>query len=108
MRAFLKVTLFAVALGTACFTGGPPAPAAATTFQADEPSVYVTKVKNLLTGEPASQDEINQVANASDPQSALASLIDTWMQTPQYTDIMMQFFELAFEQTQISTPISPR
>jgi hypothetical protein len=102
MRAFLKVTLSAVALGTACFMDGPPAPATTNTFQADEPSVYVAKVKNLLTGEPASQDEISQVANASDPQSALASLIDTWMQSPQYTDIMMQFFEIAFQQTQIT------
>jgi hypothetical protein len=68
-------------------------------FQADPPAVYVAKVKNILVGLPPTDDEINTVT--SDP-SQLGSLIDQWMQLPQYQSKMLRFFELAFQQTQVS------
>ncbi len=74
-------------------------------FQADSPFVYVDKVKNILTGLPATQAEVDGVANAGDAtaqQAALVALIDTWMARPEYTQKMMTFFELAFQQTQLS------
>lgn len=69
------------------------------TFQPDPPEVYVAKVKNLLVGLPPTDDEIAQVRN--DP-NALGGLVDAWMALPQYDDKMRVFFELAFQQTQIS------
>ena len=75
---------------------------AAYPFTADPPYVYVSKVKNLLTGLPATADDINQVTTATDPRAALKSLIDQWMGTTEYTGKMMTFFEQAFQQTQIS------
>ena len=68
-------------------------------FTADVPSVYVAKVKNILVGLPPTDDEIKAVV---DDPTALAGLIDTWMALPQYQQKMMVFFELAFQQTQIS------
>src|SRR5213082_1260168 len=71
-----------------------------TEFQADSPSVYVAKVKNILVGLPPSADEIAAVTK--DP-AALGGLVDTWMAMPEYDAKMMVFFELAFQQTQITT-----
>jgi len=68
-------------------------------FQADPPTVYVAKVKNLLVGLAPSDDEI--VAVERDP-AQLGSLIDQWMALPEYSQKMMRFFELAFQQTQVS------
>jgi len=68
-------------------------------FTADPPAVYVAKVKNILVGLPPTDDEVAQVA--ADP-SKLGGLIDGWMQRPEYEQKMMVFFELAFQQTQIS------
>jgi hypothetical protein len=68
-------------------------------FVADPPSVYVAKVKNILVGLPPSDAEIAQVT--ADPD-ALRGLIDGWMALPEYQQKMMVFFELAFQQTQIS------
>jgi hypothetical protein len=75
-------------------TGGSNLP-----FVADPPPVYVAKVKNILVGLPPTADEVAQVT--ADP-SKLGGLIDSWMQLPQYQQKMMVFFELAFQQTQIS------
>ncbi len=75
---------------------GSPAPLP---FQADPPSVYVAKVKNVLVGLPPTDAEISAVQ--ADP-SQLGSLIDGWMKLPQYEEKMMVFFELSFQQTQIS------
>ncbi len=72
----------------------PPPP-----FQADLPFTYVAKVKNLLLGLPPTDDEVQQVV--ADP-GALPGLIDGWMMRPEYTEKMMRFFQLAFQQTQIS------
>lgn len=73
-------------------------------FQAAQPAVYVAKVKNVLTGLPPTQAEIDQVA--ANP-AALASLIDTWTTSPNtvasYRAKLLVFFELAFQQTQITT-----
>jgi hypothetical protein len=72
--------------------GGPP-------FVPDPPSVYVAKVKNILVGLPPNDGEIAQVT--ADP-TAIGGLIDGWMKRPEYQQKMMVFFELAFQQTQIS------
>jgi hypothetical protein len=69
-------------------------------FQPDPPSVYVAKVKNILVGMPPTDAEVQAVVK--DP-NALGGLVDGWMQTQQYTDKMMVFFELAFQQTQITS-----
>jgi hypothetical protein len=104
----------ATALASACFLGGTPAaqndagsPDASTVlpFQADSPFVYVAKVKNIMTGLAPTQAEVDSVANAGDQaaqQAALVTLIDTWMTRPEYTGKMLTFFELAFQQTQIT------
>ncbi len=74
--------------------GPPPMP-----FQADAPGVYVAKVKNVLVGLPPTADEVSAVeADAS----ALSGLVDGWMKLPQYQAKMLRFFELAFQQTQVS------
>ncbi|MEO7114026.1 MAG: DUF1585 domain-containing protein, partial [Polyangiaceae bacterium] len=78
---------------------GPP-------FQPDAPAVYVQKVKNVLTGIPATDAEIAQVV--ADP-SSLSSLVDDWMNgksnpgtATAYQGRMLTFFEYAFQQTQIT------
>jgi hypothetical protein len=68
-------------------------------FQADPPGVYVAKIKNVLVGLPPSDDELRAVQ--SDP-AQLGPLVDGWMKLPQYQSKMMRFFELAFQQTQIT------
>ena len=93
----------------ACYSGGagqgPPPPSndapdgSVLPFQADPPSVYVAKVKGLLVGLPPTDAEISAVT--ADP-SQLKALIDVWMTLPEYQTKMMRFFELAFQQTQIS------
>ncbi|HEY1954346.1 MAG TPA: hypothetical protein VGH28_02010 [Polyangiaceae bacterium] len=112
----LRLGLLPLALGTACFLGGNPSAGpdsgvptpdggGVLPFQADSPFVYVSKVKNILTGLAASQQEVDSVANAPDDaskQAALVALIDQWMTTPEYASKMQTFFELAFQQTQIS------
>ncbi len=74
---------------------GPPVP-----FQPEPPAVYLAKVKNLLVGLPPTNDEVAAVSG--DP-AQLKTLIQGWMALPQYTQKMLRFFELAFQQTQIST-----
>ncbi len=68
-------------------------------FQADPPAVYVAKVKNILVGLAPTDDEVKAVT--ADP-SQLGVLIDGWMTLPGYAEKMRTFFELAFQQTQIS------
>jgi hypothetical protein len=102
-RAVLGVALAVGITAAGCGTdtsggggggGGDDAP-----FAADPPAVYVAKVKNILVGQPPSDDEIAQVT--ADP-NALGGLIDGWMKLPEYQQKMMVFFELAFQQTQIN------
>lgn len=99
----LGVSAVAVA-ALACSTAksSPVAAAAADAqapFQADPPAVYVAKVKNILVGLPPTDDEVKAVA--ADP-SALGALIGNWMTLPEYPQKMLTFFELAFQQTQVS------
>jgi hypothetical protein len=68
-------------------------------FQVDPPAVYLAKVKNVLVGLPPTDDEVKTIEG--DP-TQLKTLIDGWMALPQYTEKMMTFFELAFQQTQVS------
>ncbi|HEY7956136.1 MAG TPA: hypothetical protein VII38_12630, partial [Polyangia bacterium] len=68
-------------------------------FQVDSPAVYVAKVKNLLVGLPPTDAEVKAVI--ADP-GALRGLIDQWMALPEYQQKMMVFFEIAFQQTQIT------
>jgi hypothetical protein len=80
-------------------SSGTPIP-----FQADPPYVYVAKVKNILTGMPPTDAEVQAVT--ADP-TQLGALIDTWMTDPAYAPLyqakMRVFFELAFQQTQITS-----
>lgn len=73
-----------------------PAPSAAP-FEPLPPRVYVAKVKALLTGLAATDDEVAAVT--ADPR-ALAGLVDRWTATPQFDERMLRFFQQAFQQTQ--------
>src|SRR4051794_28389694 len=99
-RSALGLALVAAAAWSGCGNdtsggdddGGMP-------FVPDPPAVYVAKVKNILVGLPPSDAELAQVT--ADPE-ALPALIDDWMKLPEYQKKMMVFFELAFQQTQIT------
>lgn len=108
----LALALFGLALG--CSSGSSPravagaaggsslgsgGAAAVLPFNAVPPAVYVAKVKNLLVGLPATDDDVTAVQTDS---TALAGLIRGWQQTPEYRRKMQRFFELSFQQTQIS------
>jgi hypothetical protein len=80
--------------------GGPTVDGGPLAFAADPPTVYVAKVKNLLVGLPPTSDEVAAVT--ADP-TQLESEIQGWMQLPQYTQKMQRFFELAFQQTQVTS-----
>jgi len=62
-------------------------------------NVYVAKVKNLLVGLPPSDSELQAVT--ADP-SQLGALVDGWMKMPEYQTKMLRFFELAFQQSQVT------
>ena len=104
LTAALSLTVALAALA-ACGSGdaGPPKPLESSTDQlpseVSPPSVYVAKVKNILVGLPPTDAEVKAVE--ADP-TKLASLIDGWMKLPQYQTKMLRFFELAFQQTQVS------
>ena len=74
-------------------------------FQAVSVFAAVRKVKNLLTGLPATDAEIQAVQSAKDPQAAIASLIDGWTSPEQATtyaafrDKLVIFFRNSFQQT---------
>jgi hypothetical protein len=69
-------------------------------FQADPANVYVAKVKDILVGLPPSDAELKAVQ--ADP-TQLGALVDQWMALPEYQQKMMVFFELAFQQTQLTS-----
>jgi hypothetical protein len=79
--------------------GSAPDGAAPVAFEAVSPYTYVAKVKNVLVGLPPTDDEVQKVV--ADP-TQLTGLIDGWMQLPSYQEKMKRFFELAFQQTQVS------
>ncbi|HNN94157.1 MAG TPA: DUF1585 domain-containing protein [Pseudomonadota bacterium] len=68
-------------------------------FEPTAATSYTAKVKNLLTGLPATDAEVAAVS--ADPQ-VLAGLIDTWMALPQFNEKLQSFFQQAFQQTQVS------
>jgi len=112
----IRCLMGACLLATSCSARTTPPPSTAVTdaavavdasdeveaspFEPVSPFVYVAKVKNVLIGLPPTDAEVAQVA--ADP-TQLKTLIATWMQLPQYALKMKRFFELAFQQTQIST-----
>ena len=61
--------------------------------------IYVAKVKNLLIGQAATEEEIAAVEK--DPK-ALRAMVDAWFVTPDAQDKFFSFFQKAFQQTQIS------
>jgi hypothetical protein len=75
---------------------GGPAPVP---FEPLAPAAYLGKVKNLLVALPPTDDELQTVS--ADP-SKLKTLIAGWMKLPEYDRKMERFFELAFQQTQVS------
>jgi hypothetical protein len=111
----LALTALLLAGGGACSAKAPASPsfdgsdasvdapslpdASSIAFQADPPSVYVAKVKNILVGLPPTDAEVKAIE--ADP-TQLSALIDGWMALPQYQAKMLTFFELAFQQTQVS------
>jgi hypothetical protein len=99
IRTTSAALLFATVAALGCgndHTGGDDG---SNSFEPDPPQVYVAKVKNILVGLPPTDDEVAQVV--ADP-NALGKLVDGWMALPQYQQKMQVFFELAFQQTQIS------
>jgi hypothetical protein len=79
--------------------GGTPMPPPPPPFAPVQPASYVAKVKNVLLGLPPTDAEVQQVV--ADP-SSFKTLVTGWMQQPQYTEKMKRFFELAFQQTQVT------
>jgi hypothetical protein len=60
----------------------------------------VAKVKNALTGLPPTEAEVMAVTTN---RTALKQLINSWMQLPEYNTQTLQFLQLLFQQTQITT-----
>lgn len=67
-------------------------------FEPVSAQVYVPKVKNIMTGLPASDAEVAMVSAQPD---ALKGLIDRWMETPEFQARMLDFFRNAFQQNQV-------
>ena len=68
-------------------------------FVAASPASYVAKVKNVLLGLPPTDQEV--MAVAADP-TQMKTLVAGWVKQPGYQTKMKRFFELAFQQTQVS------
>lgn len=68
-------------------------------FEPVDPRVYVAKVKNLMLGLPATEEEIAAVT--ADP-AALRGMVDAWFVKPEAQAKLGTFFQKAFQQTQIS------
>ena len=93
------VLLASVAALANCHDTTPTKPPPPSTFEPVGPEVYVAKVKQLLVGLPPTDQEVQAVK--ADP-NALRGLIDQWMAMPEYEAKMLTFFQLAFQQTQIT------
>ncbi|HVR00665.1 MAG TPA: hypothetical protein VMT47_00910, partial [Polyangia bacterium] len=85
--------------GTAADGGSPTTDAGTQPFVAATPASYVAKVKNVLVGLAPTDDEVKSVT--ADP-TQLKPLIGAWMKLPGYQTKMKRFFELAFQQTQVT------
>jgi hypothetical protein len=89
-------------MSVACSMGNPASPVpsdASASPVVESPAVYVAKVKNILVGLPPTDAEVKAFEADS---TQIQTLVDGWMQLPQYQAKMLRFFELAFQQTQIS------
>ncbi len=67
-------------------------------YERVSPRLYVSKVKNLLIGQAATEEEISAVEK--DPK-ALRAMVDAWFVKPDAQDKFFSFFQKAFQQTQI-------
>lgn len=68
-------------------------------FEPASPATYVPKVKTILTGLAATDEEIAAVT--ADP-NALRGLIDQWMARPEFRSRALDFFRNAFQQNQVT------
>src|SRR5260370_5847922 len=99
-RILSTFTLSAAVWLAGCSTKAPASDAPdADVFASMPRRVYAAKVKNVLVGLAPTEAEVRTVV--ADP-SALGSLVDGWMEMPEYKKKMLRFFELAFQQTQIA------
>lgn len=95
VRRYARAAGLSLALAqAACSDSSAPSPT-----PSSQPSAAAVKVKNLLTGLAANQAE---VAAVSADASALADLIDGWMETPEFRGKLLEFFKHAFQQTQLN------
>ena len=87
--------------GGATASGGtaPGEPMPQIPFEPVSARIYVAKVKNLLLGLPATEEEIAAVT--ADP-AALKGMVDAWFVKPEAQAKLGNFFSKAFQQTQIS------
>jgi hypothetical protein len=79
--------------------GGTDAMVPEIPFEPVSARIYVPKVKNLLLGLPATEEEIAAVT--ADP-TALKAMVDAWFVKPEAQAKLGNFFSKAFQQTQIS------
>ncbi len=80
--------------GTDGADGGAQVP-----FEPVSPRIYVAKVKNLMLGLPATEDEISAVT--ADP-TMFKGMVDAWFVRPEAQAKLGSFFQKAFQQTQIT------
>src|SRR4051812_46091218 len=64
-------------------------------FEPVSARIYVAKVKNLLLGLPATEEEIAAVT--ADP-GALKGMVDAWFVKPEAQAKLSNFFSIAFQQ----------
>ena len=75
----------------------PAAPPPSASYQPLSAAASAGKVKNLLTGLPPTDAEVQAVAK---DHGALKGLVAQWTQTPQYGQKLLSFFANAFQQSQ--------
>src|SRR6187549_3778384 len=85
--------------GSSSMPDDSPDAAVEVPFEPVQARVYVAKVKNLLLGLPATEEEISAVEQ--DP-TALKAMVDAWFVRPEAQAKLGTFFSKAFQQTQIS------
>ena len=85
--------------GSGASAGLAEDPATEVPFEPVQARVYVAKVKNLLLGLPATEEDI---AAVEQDKAALRGLVDAWFVRPEAQAKLGTFFSKAFQQTQIS------
>ncbi|HEX2661179.1 MAG TPA: hypothetical protein VHU40_23030, partial [Polyangia bacterium] len=89
----------AAVTGDAAVTDGDEDGAVALPFEPVPARIYAAKVKNLMLGLPATEEEIAAVT--ANPL-ALRDLVDAWFVRPEAQAKLSTFFNKAFQQTQIA------